>query len=139
MTEREVMAELVRFVGVLTYGKERWIKQNGCWYDRLVGDYIQNEVLLERIVKAIKDEVCCDSADRPTGEWVKDPSYNGVRFVPVCSNCGKRPPRIEVGGKLVGGYGAEATGAVWRSELEYHQSDFCPSCGARMYKGGEEE
>lgn len=69
---------------------------------------------------------------RQRGVWVKDPSYNGVRFVPVCSNCGKRPPRIEVGGKLVGGYGAEATGAVWRSELEYHQSDFCPSCGADM-------
>lgn len=57
MTEREVMADLVRFVGVLTYGKERWFKQNGCWYDRLYGDYIQNEVLLERIRKAIEDEV----------------------------------------------------------------------------------
>lgn len=57
MTEREVMAELVRFVGVITYGKERWFKQNGCWYDRLFGDYIQNEILLERIRKAIEDEV----------------------------------------------------------------------------------
>ena len=57
MTEREVMADLVRFVGVLTYGKERWFKQNGCLYDRAFGDYIQNEVLLERIVKAIEDEV----------------------------------------------------------------------------------
>ena len=57
MTEREVMADLVRFVGVLTYGKERWFKQNGCWRDRLYGDHIQNEVLLERIVKAIEDEV----------------------------------------------------------------------------------
>ena len=57
MTEREVMADLVRFVGVITYGKERWFKQNGCWYDRLFGDYIQNETLLERIRKAIEDEV----------------------------------------------------------------------------------
>jgi len=57
MTEREVMDELVRLVGVITYGKERWFKQNGCWYDRLFGDYIQNEVLLERIRKAIEDEV----------------------------------------------------------------------------------
>lgn len=65
MTEREVMAELVRFVGVLTYGKERWFKQNGCWYDRLCGDCIQNEVLLERITEAINDEI----ADRPT-EWI---------------------------------------------------------------------
>ena len=57
MTEREVMDELVRFVGVITYGKERWFKQSGCWYDRAFGDHIQNEVLLERIVKAIEDEV----------------------------------------------------------------------------------
>ena len=57
MTEREVMAELVRFVGVITYGKERWFKQNGRWYDRMFGDYIQNETLLERIRKAIEDEV----------------------------------------------------------------------------------
>ncbi len=57
MTEREVMADLVRFVGVITYGKERWFKHNGCWYDRLFGDYIQNEVLLEWIRKAIEDEV----------------------------------------------------------------------------------
>lgn len=56
MTEREVMAELVRFVGVLTYGKERWFKRNGCWYDRLVGDYIQNEILLKRIKEEIEDE-----------------------------------------------------------------------------------
>ncbi len=56
MTEREVMAELVRFVGVLTYGKERWLKRNGCWYDRLVGDYIQNEILLKRIKEEIEDE-----------------------------------------------------------------------------------
>lgn len=64
MTEREVMVDLVRFVGVLTYGKERWFKQNGCWYDRMFGDYIQNEVLLERITEAINDEI----EDRPTGE-----------------------------------------------------------------------
>lgn len=56
MTEREVMVELVRFVGVLTYGKERWLKRNGCWYDRLVGDYIQNEILLKRIKEEIEDE-----------------------------------------------------------------------------------
>ena len=65
MTEREVMAELVRFVGVLTYGKERWFKQNGCWYDRMFGDCIQNEVFLERITEAINDEI----ADKPTG-WI---------------------------------------------------------------------
>ena len=58
MTEREVMADLVRFVGVITYGKERWFKQKGCWYDRPFGDYIQNEVLLERIIESIREDMC---------------------------------------------------------------------------------
>ena len=114
MTEREVMAELVRFVGVLTYGKERWCKQNGCWYDRLYGDHIQNEVLLERIGKAIKDEVHCDSADRPIGKWIFEPK-DAIELMftkPNCSECGFE----------------SADGG-----------NFCSNCGARMDKGGEDE
>lgn len=57
MTEREVLQELIRFVGVVTYGKERWFKQNGCWYDRVDGQYIQNKQLLDRICSAINSEV----------------------------------------------------------------------------------
>lgn len=113
MTEREVMADLVRFVGVITYGKERWFKQSGCWYDRLFGDYIQNETLLERIGKAIEDEVRCDSANRPTGEW-QDRHGKPMRlgsFAGYCSNCGK-----------------------WSEYL----TDYCGNCGARMFrKDGE--
>lgn len=57
MTEREVLEELVRYIGVLTYGKERWFKRNGVWYDRKHGEYIQNEDLLYRIVGSIEEEV----------------------------------------------------------------------------------
>ena len=57
MNEHEVLQELVRFIGVITYGKERWFKQNGSWYDRLHGDYIQNESLLDRICKTLREEI----------------------------------------------------------------------------------
>ena len=113
MTEREVMAELVRFVGVLTYGKERWFKRNGCWYDRMYGDHIQNETLLERIGKAIKDEVRCDSADRPIGKWIFEPK-DAIELMftkPKCSECGFE----------------SADGG-----------NFCSNCGADM-RGGEDE
>lgn len=116
MTEREVMADLVRFVGVLTYGKERWFKQNGCWYDRLYGDYIQNESLLERIIKAIKDEVRCDSADRPPGEWVEVEDYNGdIHY--QCDQCGEEFILID---------GTPEDNNYWH----------CPNCGS--YNGGGE-
>ena len=57
MTEREVLCNLIRRIGALTYGKERWFKVNGCWYDKEVGDYIQNETLLERVTKSILEEI----------------------------------------------------------------------------------
>lgn len=57
MTEREVLEALVKYIGVLTYGKERWIKQNGCWYDRKYGEHIQNENLLYRVIASIAEEV----------------------------------------------------------------------------------
>lgn len=50
MTEREMLSDLVRVIGTTTYGKERWFKQNGCWYDRMFCDYIQDEELLTRLI-----------------------------------------------------------------------------------------
>lgn len=57
MTEREAFADIVRFIGTLTYGKERWFKNNGCWYDRKKCDYIQNETLVERIIETLNEEI----------------------------------------------------------------------------------
>lgn len=57
MTEREALADIVMIIGSLTYGKERWFKNNGCWYDRSNGDYIQNEELVKRISETLKEEI----------------------------------------------------------------------------------
>lgn len=57
MTEREALANIVMIIGSLTYGKERWFKNNGCWYDRSKGDYIQNEELVRRIGEILKEEI----------------------------------------------------------------------------------
>ena len=57
MTEREAFADIVMIIGSLTYGKERWFKNNGGWYDRKEGDYIQNEELVKRISEVLKEEI----------------------------------------------------------------------------------
>ena len=57
MNEREVLERIVRYIGSVTYGKERWFKQNGSWYDRKHCDYIQNEKLLERIIDVLEDDL----------------------------------------------------------------------------------
>ena len=57
MTEREALSDIVKVIGTLTYGKERWFENNGCWYDRKECDYIQNETLVERIGEALREEI----------------------------------------------------------------------------------
>lgn len=55
MTEREALQKLVRAIGVLTYDKERWFKQNGVWYDRKNREYIQNEVFVDAVIDAVSE------------------------------------------------------------------------------------
>lgn len=57
MTEREALSDIVKVIGTLTYGKERWFENNGCWYDRKECDCIQNETLVERISEALREEI----------------------------------------------------------------------------------
>lgn len=60
------------------------------------------------------------SADRPTGEWeieTDTDEYGLKRPKLVCSKCKKEPE-------------------AWDLTKLF---EFCPNCGARMYKGGEEE
>ena len=65
------------------------------------------------------------SADAIQGEWVcKEREYNDcdghyAHYWYECSVCGARPPKD-----------------TWKNE--WH-SDYCPSCGARMYKEGVTE
>lgn len=147
MTEREVMAELVRFVGVLTYGKERWFKQNGCWYDRMFGDCIQNEVLLERITEAINDEI----EDRPT-EMMEDGTLavrvsgakdvSRVLVMDTDSHVGGGLYYVDKDNKPTGKWVFDEDG-YFRCEVcgkkpndQSATTDYCPHCGAKM--GGAE-
>ena len=57
MNEQEVLERIIRYIGSVTYGKERWFKYNGSWYDRKYCDYIQNEKLLERIIDVLEDDL----------------------------------------------------------------------------------
>ena len=65
------------------------------------------------------------SAEAVQGEWIrKEREYNdcdghSVVYWYECDQCGARPPKD-----------------TWKNE--WH-SDYCPSCGARMYKGGDSE
>ena len=51
---QEEFERLIRTIGYLTYGKERWFYQNkGIWYDRKDGDYINMQLLYERIYELL--------------------------------------------------------------------------------------
>ena len=46
---------LVRSIGSITYGKERWFRQSeDLWYDRLDGAYIDTDTLHKRIYEEIR-------------------------------------------------------------------------------------
>lgn len=56
MTEIEALERIVTFLGSVTYGKERFFRQeNGIWYDRDKGDYITLEQIVERAEEIISD------------------------------------------------------------------------------------
>ena len=55
------------------------------------------------------------SADRPIGEWIEQES-DTIEKIYLCSNCENY----------------EAWG-------ETEKTPYCPNCGAKMFKGGEEE
>ena len=53
---KEQFINLVRLIGVITYGKERWLLQdNDYWYDRETGTYIDTNELQDRICDVIND------------------------------------------------------------------------------------
>ena len=53
---REEFENLVRLIGTITYGKERWFLQiNDYWYDRETDTYIDMSELQVRICEKIND------------------------------------------------------------------------------------
>ena len=54
MNWQEEFESLIRTIGSITYGKERWFYQNnGIWYDRKDGNYIDMQLLHERIYELL--------------------------------------------------------------------------------------
>lgn len=53
----EMFNDLIRGIGVITFGKERWIQQGDSfvWYDRLTGKYNDKTELLVAIGRTIKE------------------------------------------------------------------------------------
>lgn len=55
MTKSELLESIVRTIGVLDYGKERWFPENLGWYDRYDGRVIDNTEM-DRRVQAVLNE-----------------------------------------------------------------------------------
>ena len=54
MNWKEEFESLVRTIGSITYGKERWFLQDdGTWYDRKDGTYISIDELHKRIYEEV--------------------------------------------------------------------------------------
>ncbi len=63
MNYKEEFEYLVRLIGTITYGKERWFLQdNYYWYDRETDTYIDMNELQVRICEILNDleRNCCD-------------------------------------------------------------------------------
>lgn len=85
---------------------------------------VDKEYLIDLIQEAVYDGEACaklmDMVDRPTGKWeikTETDEYGLKRPKLVCSKCEKEP-------------------AAWDLTDLF---EFCPNCGTRMYKGGEDE
>lgn len=58
---KEEYMSLIRSIGSITYGKERWFFQENekgledMWYDRHFGDYVDIDKLHKRVYETIKE------------------------------------------------------------------------------------
>lgn len=55
MTKSELLESIVRTIGVLDYGKERWFPENCGWYDRYDGRVIDNTEMDRRVHKVLNE------------------------------------------------------------------------------------
>lgn len=63
---------MVRYIGTITYGKERWFKETEKsgrvkWYDRRSGDYLTTDQLQNEIYETVKELDCGQKID-----WEKE-------------------------------------------------------------------
>lgn len=60
MKDKEALDDIVRCIGSLTYGKERWFRSyawGDIWYDREKGEYLNTEEMVENVCKALKESI----------------------------------------------------------------------------------
>ena len=57
MTHTEALQDILKAIGSLIYGKERWFPHNGVWYDRIDGSYISTGEMAMRVCTALYEEL----------------------------------------------------------------------------------
>lgn len=95
-------------------------------------------IFAEVITPLLVGQPTADVRENVKGEWIEkyEPPFDVLakgQSKYACSNCGWRTHNVPTEGKLVGGYGAEATGAEWvHTKYEDVFYNYCPNCGAEM-------
>ena len=76
-----------------------------------------------------------------TGRWITYDRYDELAPERLrkykCSVCGEKQQSVLTGGRLIGGYGAEAIGSTYENDFEKFFSPYCPFCGAEMERSKE--
>lgn len=57
MTHSEALQDILRCIGGLTFGKERWFPNNGVWYDKLDGKLISTEEMTMRVCTELSEKL----------------------------------------------------------------------------------
>ena len=90
----------------------------------------KNAETVVNVLNEIMAKIACAptvQADRPPGEWIFEETDEHKRT--YCSVCGVSAPFVCVSDDY---YGRRLHG-------ETRKTKFCPNCGARMTKGGDDE
>lgn len=60
MKDKKALEDIVRCIGSLTFGKERWCRSysfKDIWYDRMSGDYLTTKEMVQSVCEALKESV----------------------------------------------------------------------------------
>ena len=102
----------------------------------------EERALLNKQIEALNMAIDALKDYKPkTGRWIPYDRYDELAPERLrkykCSVCGEKQRSVLTGGRLIGGYGAEAIGSTYKNDFEKFFSPYCPFCGAKM--GGNED